>query len=61
MKNNVFETSENKCEVSFRSGKYLCKVFVKEKLWSVFETNLKGLKKIIQMCKKKDYRKFNMI
>ena len=57
----MLKNSENKCEISFRNGKYLCKVFVGKKLWSVIETNLRGLKKIISMCQKCDYRKFNML
>ena len=57
----MLKNIENKCEISFRNGKYLCKVFIGEKLWSVIETNLKGLKKIVSMCQKRDYRKFNML
>ena len=52
---------ENRCEISFNDGKYLCKVFFGCKLWNVFETNFKGLKKIMSSLKKKNYSMFNML
>ena len=51
----------NRCEICFRDGKYLCKVFIGTKLWSVIETNFKGLKKVLSLCKKRDYSRFNML
>ena len=61
MKNFDVKNKENKCEISFRDGKYLCKIFIGQKLWSVVETNFKGLKKIFALCKKRDYSRFNMV
>lgn len=60
MENNI-QTNENRCEISYKNGKYLCKVFFGRKLWNVFETNFKGLKKIVSSFQKRDFRKFNML
>lgn len=60
MKDFVNE-QEGRCEVTVKDGKYLCKVFFGKKLWNVFETNLKGLKKIMSSFEKKKFSMFNML